>query len=97
MIKNIELKLGGGEFVITVDADAPGGGAISSNLHYETLEEYQEADEDTATAEMHARYEGAIDGVESLILALVCNGVDIEQEPFPTAIQGALDAIGHNL
>lgn len=39
----------------------------------------------------------AIDGVESLILALACEGYEINNVPFHNAVQAALDAIGNQV
>jgi hypothetical protein len=43
------------------------------------------------------KYNGALDGMESLILALGAAGVDIESPAFQEAVETALNAIGNNL
>jgi hypothetical protein len=42
-------------------------------------------------------YNAAIDGLESLILAHYCAGIDVEKPAYVEGIQTALDAIGNNL
>jgi len=71
------------------DASQPGpslGGKITSNLH--------EGDGGNA----HDReYEAAIDGIESLILAHACGGVDIASPAYVAGIQTAVEAVTNNL
>lgn len=98
-MNEIILKLNGGTFVLSVDA---GGGSVSSNLHYGTLEEFLETggDEPSDPLDDHfnyGRYEGAIDALESIVLAAHQSGIDVESRPFITALQTTLDAIGNNL
>lgn len=101
MTKEIHLELSGGIFDLAITDDG-GGGSVTSNLHYDSLEDFLE-DEDEADGEPleqqfnYGRYEGAIDGVESFLIALACAGVDVESEPVKQALQTALDAIGNNL
>lgn len=42
-------------------------------------------------------YDAAIDGVESLLLALVCEGYDLREERIKKAIITTLDSISNNL
>ena len=42
-------------------------------------------------------YEAGIMGVESLLLAMVCEGIDLREEKFERAIQVTLDALMNNL
>lgn len=87
-------------------------GTITSALHdpckycdqatcYHSCDEstYSE-DENSETEEEVAdrrAFNGAVDGVESLILSLACNGVDVESDTFQDAVNGCLDAIGNNM
>ncbi len=59
-------------------------GAISSNLKVEDSPEDME-------------YNAAIDGLESLILAHACAGVDVASKKYVEGIETALDAILNNL
>lgn len=47
--------------------------------------------------QIDSEYNGAIDGLESFILALACEGVDMEDVKISNALVTALDAIGNNL
>ena len=77
--------------------DAPhmhDGSITSTGLHQEPTRDEQvkpQADEE------HAEYNAAINGLESLILAHACAGVDIEARPYIAGIESALEAIGNNL
>lgn len=98
-MNEIILKLNGGTFLLSVDAT---GGSISSNLHYSTLEEFLEAGGDESDDPLddqfnYGRYEGAIDALESIVLAAHQSGIDVESRPFIAALQTTLDAIGNNL
>jgi hypothetical protein len=42
-------------------------------------------------------YNAAIDGLESLILAHYCAGIDVEKPSYVEGIQTVLDAFGNNL
>lgn len=44
---------------------------------------------------LRLQYNAAIDGIESLILALVCAGVSVDDK-FREGVQSALDAVGNN-
>jgi hypothetical protein len=59
-----------------------GGGSITSELH-----------EDVEPNE----YNAAIDGVESLILAHACAGVNVESSGYLEGIETAVNAIAQNL
>lgn len=58
-----------------------GSGQITSDL--------KSHDEDAG------EFNAAIDGMESLILALAVNGFDVESPKFAQAVQTTLDAIGN--
>lgn len=42
-------------------------------------------------------YDAAMDGVESLLLAMVCEGYDLREERIKKAIRITLDALSNNL
>lgn len=97
--QRIMLNLPGGTFNLRVGTD---GGAISSNLHLYSLEDFlsaggREPAEPLEDQYEFGKYEGAIDALESLILAASQAGIDVEHEPFVTAVQTTLDAIGNKL
>jgi hypothetical protein len=64
------------------DAEEPGSGSIVSDLR----------DPDTAA---NQQYNAAIDGLESLILAHACAGVDVESSAYVEGIETAVDAIAN--
>lgn len=93
----ITLKLTGGTFCLSV-----GGGSITSNLHYGSLEEFLVAGNDQSDDPRddqfnYGRYEGAIDALESFVLAAHQAGIDVQSKQFATALQTTLDAIGSQL
>lgn len=98
-MNEITLKLTGGTFCLSV---GPAGGSITSNLHYGSLEEFREAGDDQSNDPLddqfsYGRYEGAIDALESIVLAASQAGIDVQGKQFTTALQATLDAIGNNL
>ncbi len=98
-MNEIILKLNGGTFSLSVGL---GGGSITSNLHYGTLEEFLDAGDETPGDPLeeqfrYGRYEGAIDALESFVLAAAQAGIKVQGEQFTIALQTALDAIGNNL
>jgi hypothetical protein len=95
----IILNLQGGILNLSIRADC---GSISSNLHYDSLEGFlEDCGDDCGDPHddqfRYGRYEGAIDALESIVLAASQSGIDVQAEPFSTALQTALDAIGSNL
>lgn len=80
-MKTIILPIQGG---ITVDFERGEGGDISSIMK-------NTDDEDDI------EYNAAIDGIESLILAHACAGVDIESAAYIEGIQTAVEACANNL
>ena len=55
-----------------------------------------ESDEEADDAAARLMHNGAMDGLESLILAHACAGIDVAADEYQDAIQTALDAIGNN-
>lgn len=70
-------------FGITVYVDEAGGGKIESDLR-------EGSDEPTV------EYAAAIDGLESLILAHACAGIDITSPAYLEGIETAVEAIANN-
>ena len=68
---------------IVVNA-SDGGGSISSDLHEEGVTDATE-------------YNAAMDGIESMILACACAGIDIESPAFIEAIETAVEGCANNL
>lgn len=64
--------------------EKPGSGSIISDLH----------ERETAA---NRQYNAAIDGLESLILAHACAGVDVESPAYLEGIETAVDAIANRL
>jgi hypothetical protein len=86
----MRITLLDGKIVLDVAKD---GGNITSRL-----ERVQpEADEDADDAAARLTYNGALDGIESLILAHACAGIDVAAAEYQKGVQTALDAIANNL
>lgn len=86
---NKTIKTGCHGVIVTLDPDG-NGGAISSDLHAMFHDpELGEGQDDIADA--------AADALESFILALACEKVDIESPAFLCALETAVDAIANNL
>lgn len=81
-----EIRLPVGDIAIFLD-DANSDGTYSSGSISSSLKD----DADDAT-----EYNAAIDGIESLILALACAGVDVQSEAFIAGLTSAEQAIGNN-
>lgn len=77
---------------IVVQLSAEGSGVITSDLHEELDEDIEGGSEEDTN---HDRYEAAIDGIESLILAHACAGIDIESPAYLEGIETAIYAIDH--
>jgi hypothetical protein len=86
-VKTIEIRAGSD--TITLQLDGRGGGTSSSTLHI------TEADEDFV-ADYQTSYNSAIDGLESLVLAHACAGVDVEDPRYVAGIAAALEAISNH-
>jgi hypothetical protein len=76
------------DIIVTVEN---GGGSVSSCLHDEG---YLWCKGEGKL--MKAQGNGFADGLESLLLALACAGVDIHTPAFAEAIQTAVDAAANN-
>ena len=84
-MKTIILGIG-----IVVKLDGKGGGDITS-----TLKDTDNTSEDEELSQF--QYNLAIDGIESLILAHACAGVDIQTPEYIVGIETAVDACANNL
>lgn len=71
---------------IRVTLTADGAGEIESDLRAGI------DDHDTEGGQ----YLAAVDGLETLILACACAGVDLETEAFHQAVATAIESLGHN-
>ena len=65
-------------------ANGPSGGAIASDLHA------------TGTA-ANRQYNAVIDGLESLVLAHACAGVDVESPAYVEGVETAVEAIANHV
>ncbi len=66
-------------------------GVISSSLHENG---FLWEDDDTRTHKNRAK--GFADGIEALILALACEGIDVHTQEFANAIETAVDGFANN-
>ena len=64
--------------------DKPGGGAIASDLR-------------AAGGARNQQYNAAIDGLESLVIAHACSGVDVESPAYIEGIEAAVEAIANHV
>ena len=79
-MKEISLPIYG----IKVSLDEQGGGIITSELYIDEKDNQDNA------------YNSAIDGIEAMILACACAGIDIEDERFIEAITTSVEAVSNN-
>jgi len=79
-VKKIKIRVGSD--TITLQLDERGGGTSSSTLHI------TEADQ--------ASYNASIDGLESLVLAHACAGINVEDPRYVAGIATALEAISNH-
>lgn len=74
--------------IVTLDEDGASG-VIQSDLH-------EMPDGNNADGNDY-RYDGAMDGIEGLILAHACAGIDIEAQAYLDGIQTAVDGCANNI
>jgi len=65
-------------------ADKPGSGAITSDLR-------------AAGTAVNRQFNAAIDGLEALILAHACAGVDVESPAYVEGVETAVEAIADHI
>jgi len=87
-VRRIEIRVG--ERCITLHLDDKGSGTVQSALHITEAEPDFEAD-------YRQDYNSAINGLESLVLAHACAGVDVQDAHYVAGIGAALDAISNHV
>ena len=87
-MKRIEIRVG--EDCITLQLDGKGGGTVQSTL------QITERDADFE-AEYRQDYNSAVNGLESLVLAHACAGVDVQDARYVAGIGAALEAISNHM
>lgn len=87
-MKRIEIRVG--EDCITLQLDGKGGGTVQSTL----LITERDADFE---AEYRQDYNSAVNGLESLVLAHACAGVDVQDARYVAGIGAALEAISNHM
>jgi hypothetical protein len=85
---DIRLDKCEGNIVVSLTGD--GGGSISSNLYAHP------DDDDFDPTEDNGAYNWAIEGMESLLLACACEGIDVTSDQFQRAVQSAIEGIANN-
>jgi len=83
MLKTCETN----NYKIVIDTDGAGTGQIVES----NLTNFDEEDEDAL------QFQGAMHGIEALILAMACAGCDIESEAFGEAVFTAVEAVANNI
>jgi hypothetical protein len=86
----VALPVGG----ITIDGSGTTR-TIESALHEHCDDDPDQ--QDPGCCEQHQSYNAAIDGIESLVLAHACAGIDVSSKEYVEGIQTALDAVAHHL
>ena len=78
-------------FFVTRDYELPYGIRVETNKHGGTITS------DLCPEPRHDHpANGPAHGIESLILAAACEGIDIESPPFVKAVETAVEAVGNN-
>jgi hypothetical protein len=86
------IRLNSNQF-IELNYTPNGGGSISSTgLKLDNHNAISEG-----TTEALAAYNGAIDGLESLILSQACEGIDVTSDAYNRAVISAIESIDNNL
>lgn len=73
----------GGHY-IEIELDGEGSGNLTSNL------------KDVISLDLINGYELAIDGLEALVLAQACAGIDVTTKEYARALEVAVEAISNN-
>ena len=87
-VKRIEIRVG--KDCITLQLDGEGGGVVQSTLQITERDAEFEA-------EYRQDYNSAIDGLESMVLAHACAGIDVRDARYVGGIGTALDAISNHM
>ena len=90
ILKKGESTIKIGETGIIVTLDGRGGGDIVSSQHYH---DWTDENGGFDTKEEWEEYEARLDGLEGLILAQACAGIDITTEDFASSVETALQGI----
>ncbi|MGA2440208.1 MAG: hypothetical protein ABSH08_04580 [Tepidisphaeraceae bacterium] len=103
------INLGGGDRAIVIETDGKGGGSMTivgtggvlreacpdcGSVDCERTCPKQAARRDPETDE-RLLFNAAVHGVESLLLALACEGVNVEKPQFAKALETVLDQLGN--
>lgn len=79
-MKTLTVKLNIGDVVI--ETNSKGGGVITSSA----------IENEKTSNGKNSEYNAFLDGLESVLLAMACNGVDVESSSVTLAFNTALDA-----
>ena len=94
--KIFDIQLFGGKHSILVSTSVAGGGSVTSDLHADAdILGDSDATEDTDRA--YYEHEGAVDTVESLVLAHACAGIDVGSPAYVQGLETTLEAIVNQL
>lgn len=79
-----------GETLLELALDGQGGGAIAVST-LTCIDPDREGEE----ADNYKDYETAVDGIEALVLALACEGIDVSTPAFGRALFTAVETCGN--
>jgi len=98
-VKKPKINLGKRTFRLSKDScrvvirvDAHGGGTLTSDLKDDSIID----DDHPAMRARRFAFNTAIDGLEALLLACACAGVDVDSPEYIQAFETALEAIANN-
>ncbi len=105
-MKTIELSVHG--IQVTFDTDNPGGGSVVCNPNLYDLCPHcsskdcffqcgQSPGDDRGAVVSRFQFNGAVNGILSMILAHAVSGIDIDTPAYEEGIDTALQAAGENL
>jgi len=85
--KTIILSILGDTITLTLCGKS---GEVTSTLHLpKSKKDYP--------ASVRNQYNGAVDGIESLVLSHACAGIDVESPAYVEGLKTTVEAIGNNL
>ncbi len=91
----LEISDGGGTIISNLKEQCPCCGSAECCLDCDESKA-DDAPEDEEEARSRIDFNRAIDGIEALVLAAACEGIDVASAAFVCAIETAVEAASHN-